>query len=56
MGNGITLDPEKKAKLEKIKQLSEQARMLNYTGVPVVLTLLAQELPFLIDIAENKVS
>ena len=54
MGKGKELDPEKKAKLESIKHLSEQARMLNYSGVPFVLTLIAQEaLPYLLELAEE---
>lgn len=55
MGKVKELEAEKKAKLERIKNLSEQARMLNYSGVPFVLTLIAQEvLPYLINEVETE--
>lgn len=54
MGRPKELEPEKKLRLEEIKRLSEQARMLNYSGVPVILTLIAQEaLPYLLELAEE---
>lgn len=48
------LNPEKMAELDRYKNLCEQARMLNYSGVPYVLIQIAQEaLPSLIELAEE---